>query len=372
MSEPISRPALTPGRPHAEVISQPYPRHAAWQAVAHWYHCAFTGIILSATLRQGVARAAELVHEVFSRQRQERFLPGLAKLGLNGLPHAVAAAQYHYLSNHIGGVSVQFMPESDRKAWVRYPPPRWVWSGTALCAVPTEVSRAMMTGWHAQNGVSLGNPRLGFVCTGQTTDGDPGLEGYYLECDRDLAPHERLRFARGEKAPEFDPALAPQLPTLTWPQERLARAHRNYAMEYLRTCLPAAIDLWGAEQAEPFLRLSLKLVGMQHYHQTREALGLDATDTTPEGFAVFLQQLIEAQGDAVDRLAPDADGLGLRQTGWRLMDDVPSLHPSVALAFDGLLQGALAAHNHRLSLHSHIRRQAQGTCFEWRIRATDP
>ena len=46
-----------------------------------------------------------------------------------------------------------------RKAWVRYPPPRWIWSGTAICGIPSEVSRAMLRGWHANNGVVLGNPQ---------------------------------------------------------------------------------------------------------------------------------------------------------------------------------------------------------------------
>lgn len=81
---------------------------------------------------------------IFCKQRRERFLPGLQKLGLDKLPSAVAAAQYHYLSNHIGGVSVEFMYESDRKAWIRYAAPRWLWSGTALCGVPPEVSRARL------------------------------------------------------------------------------------------------------------------------------------------------------------------------------------------------------------------------------------
>ena len=76
-------------------------------------------------------------------------------------------------------VGVQYGYESDRKAWVRYPPPRWMWDGTAICGIPTEVSRAMMRGWHSHNGVVLGNPRLGFVCTIQTTEGQPGLEGYF-------------------------------------------------------------------------------------------------------------------------------------------------------------------------------------------------
>ena len=98
----------------------------------------------------------------------------------------MAAAQYHYLSNWIGGVHVEYMYETDRKAWIRYPPPRWIWKGTAICGVPGEVSRAMLRGWHANNGVALGNPNLGFVCTKQSVDGQDGLEGYYYEYDHPL------------------------------------------------------------------------------------------------------------------------------------------------------------------------------------------
>ena len=111
-----------------------------WRAVADLYHAYFTGLILTVVTRRGTADAAEFVFRVFRRQQQERFLPGLEKLGLSHLPPAVAAAQYHYLSNWIGGVHVEYMYESDRKAWIRYPPPRWIWKGTAICGVPGEVS----------------------------------------------------------------------------------------------------------------------------------------------------------------------------------------------------------------------------------------
>ena len=183
----------------------------------------------------------------FRRQHLEKFLPGLDKLGLRALPHAVAAAQYHYLSNQLGGVRVEYVYESDRKAWIRYVPPRWIWEGAAICAVPSDVSRAMLRGWHAHNGVSLGNPRLGFVCTKQTTDGQPGLEGYYLEHDHDLAPDERLRFSPGEEAPDFDPARAPRLEGAHWPRERLRKIERNYAMDYVRSMLPELVALVGPE-----------------------------------------------------------------------------------------------------------------------------
>lgn len=205
-----------------------------WRAVAELYHAFFTGIVLAASSRAGAGRAAGLVYEVFSRQREEKFLPGLRKLGLAGEPPAVAAAKYHYLSNWIGGVRVQFMPESERKAWIRYETPRWAWEGTALCAVPPVVSEAMLRGWHARNGVSLGNPRHGFVCTKQAVDGDDGLEGYYYEHDEPLEPHQRLRFDRTAEAPPFDASLAPALPADQWPPVRLAKAHRGYAMRLRR------------------------------------------------------------------------------------------------------------------------------------------
>ena len=176
---------------------------AAYRAIEHIYHSYLTGLILMLASRAGAPRAAEVVFRTFRRQQLARFLPGLKKLGLDQLPHAVACAQYHYLSNQVGGVKVEYVYESDTKAWVRYPPPRWIWSGTAICGIPSEVSRAMLRGWHANNGVVLGNPRLGFVCTGQTVDGQPGLEGYYKEWDHDLAPEERLQFSPGERCPPF-------------------------------------------------------------------------------------------------------------------------------------------------------------------------
>jgi hypothetical protein len=80
-------------------------------------------------------------------------------------------------SNDVGGVAVEFMPESDRRSWVRYVPQRWIRIGTALCAVPDEITAAMLRGWHARNGESLGNPRPGFVCTKTATAGDAACRG---------------------------------------------------------------------------------------------------------------------------------------------------------------------------------------------------
>lgn len=341
------------------------PLARGYQAVAALYHAYLTGLILTVVTRRGAAAAAELVFRVFRRQQREKFLPGLAKLGLDRLPHAVACAQYHYLSNHLGGVGVEYMYETDQKAWVRYVPPRWIWAGTAICAVPSEVSRAVLRGWHANNGVVLGNPRLGFVCTKQTVDGQPGLEGYYIEHDRELAPDERLRFAPGEDGPDFDPAAAPRLPTELWPRERLRKVARNYAMEYVRSILAELPATFGPAEARHLGGVTGTLIGMQYYAETAALLGV-----APGGaaaFAAYLRRMGEAQGDQVGY-----DGAGeeivVRQPTWRLLDGIRPAPPGAFEAWSALWEGALAVHDRHLVLTPVRRIDLGDDAFEWRLR----
>jgi hypothetical protein len=340
------------------------PSLPAWQAVGDLYHAYITGLILTAVTRRGADDAAELVFRIFRGQQLEKFLPGLEKLGLRGLPDAVACAQYHYLSNDVGGVRVEYMVESDRKAWVRYVPPRWIYDGATICAVPSAITRAILRGWHANNGVLLGNPRLGFVCTKMTTDGQPGLEGYYEEADRPLAPEERLRFAPDEDGPDFDPGRAPSLDSATWPPERLARAMRNYAMTYVRTMLPELVDLFGPDEARRLGGITGRLIGMQYYATTAERLGI--ADRTREAFASYLTQLGVAQGDDTT-WARNGEDIVVRQTSWRLMGDAHDLSPAVFDAWNELWVGALSIHDRRARLHVDRRPGADGTVIAWRI-----
>ena len=286
--------------------------------------------------RRGTADAAEFMFRVFRRQQQERFLPGLEKLGLSHLPPAVAAAQYHYLSNWIGGVHVEYMYESDRKAWIRYPPPRWIWRGTAICGVPGEVSRAMLRGWHANNGVTLGNPKLGFVCTKQSVDGQDGLEGYYCEYDHALEPDQRLVFARHLEAPLFDADKAPALPVASWPKPRLERAYRNYAMEYVRTAAPAMVQLFGPEDAGYLLHLTGKLIGMQYFDEIASGLATGLAADRGDARRILRRSCARCSRRRTMRSPRSRETGGvfeIRQQSWKLMTDVARLSP-------GLHQGA--------------------------------
>ena len=336
-----------------------------YRAVEILYHAFLTGLVLTTVTRRSGADAAELLFRTFRRQHLEKFLPGLAKLGLVGLPHAVACAQYHYLSNHLGGVRVEYMYESDRKAWVRYVPPRWIYEGTAVCGVPSEVSRAMLRGWHAHNGVSLGNPRLGFVCTKQTTDGQPGLEGYYLEYDRELAPEERLRFAPGEDGPDFDPARAPRVEGADWPTSRLRKITRNYAMDYVRTILPVLAETFGPAEALHLGGVTGRLIGMQYYAETAALLGVAPGGA--DGFARYLSALGRAQDDPVDSYRDGAEVV-VRQHSWRLMRGVAPQASSVFDGWNALWEGALSVHDRHLALRVTRRLDQGDDVIEWRLR----
>jgi hypothetical protein len=319
-----------------------------WRSVADLYHAFFTGLILTVVTRRGTADAAEFVFRVFRRQQQERFLPGLKKLGLDHLPPAVAAAQYHYLSNWIGGVHVEYMYESDRKAWIRYPPPRWIWRGTAICGVPGEVSRAMLRGWHANNGAALGDLRLGFVCTKQSVDGQDGLEGYYCEYDHPLELDQRLVFARHLEAPLFDPATAPALPVDSWPKPRLEKAYRNYAMEYVKTAAPVMVQLFGPEDAGYLLHLTGKLIGMQYYDEIAQAFGMGRGNA--KELDEFLRALFDMQDDVVD-IGNDDSTYELVQQTWKLMDGIVDYHPACAKVLEGLFEGLAAGCGRHIPVH---------------------
>jgi hypothetical protein len=338
----------------------------AMKAAAGLYHAYFTGLILTLVTRRSTADAAEWVFRLFRHQHHEKFLSSFDKLGLKSMPDAVACAAYHYLSNSVGGVTVEFMRESDRKAWVNFVPPRWIYPGASICAVPSEVSRAFLHGWYAQNGISLGNPRLGFVCTAQTTDGQHGLSGYFLEHDRELAPEERLQFRPGELAPPFDPAKAPRLPAADWPPERLAKAERNYAMEYIRSGLPWLVELFGPAEASHLGRVAGQLVGAQLYKETAVLLGIDAGGD-PQAFGQFMVRLAAGEGDTAT-VAEEGEALLVRRSTWRLMRGLGPLSPAIFEAWNGLLEGALAVHDRFLVLEALSRLDWGDESFTWRIR----
>ncbi|TNE35111.1 MAG: hypothetical protein EP348_09670 [Alphaproteobacteria bacterium] len=345
----------------SETISKPQ----KYAAVAEIYHSFFTGLFLTITTRKDRFAAGDLCFRVFRKQHHDKFLSSFEKLGLTGLPDAVACAQYHYLSNGVGGVPVEYIYESDEKAWVHFCHPRWMYEGTALCGMPIEVSHGFLKGWYGQNGVSLKNPRLGFVCTSQDMDGQYGMAGYFKVHDHDLAPEERLQFSPGEICPLFDPAKAPTLSDSNWPEERLQKANRNYAMEYVKNSLIEMAKLFGPMEAAFLGGMTAQLIGKQLYRDTAQLLGI--TGDSAADFGAFLAALINGHDDEVE-VEEKGNAVHVRQKGWRLMRGTGPQPASVFETWNQLWHGALAVHNRFLVLEVMQRQDYGDDCFEWRIR----
>lgn len=269
------------------------------RAQAQLHHAFFLGLLLKVSSQYSPEIMERWMFCLFRKQHEEKFLSSFEKLGLEGLSDAVACAHYHVMSNSIGGVAVEFMPESEVKAWVRFRYPRWMYDGPTLCGLPVEVSRGFLKGWYAQNGVSLNNPRLGFVCVSEDMTGQFGLCGYFKEYTYDLADNERLQFSIGEIPPRFNKSDQPKLPSAAWNEERLAKANRNYAIDYIRNGVSQLSAVIGPDACIALAGKAAFLIGLQYMQKTAETIG--AKDGNTREAASYLEAMFAGLGDTVSR-----------------------------------------------------------------------
>ncbi len=289
---------------------------SAIQAQAHLHHAFLLGLQLMVSSNQSQADVADWMFRLFRRQHLDKFLASFEKLGLSGLPDAVACAKYHVLSNNVGGVGVEYMYESDQKAWVRFRYPRWMYHGPTICGVPIGVSRGFLNGWYAHNGVSLNNPRLGYVCVSEDMTGEFGLCGYFKEFDHDLSDEERLQFAKDELPPPFDAEAQPTVPADQWNESRLAKANRNYAMDYIRNGIAELAHVIGTARTRELASRAARLIGLQYFAETAAMVG--AQDGGVEDAAVYLATMMQGMGDDVEWFGSD-DGVVLEQRSLRII-----------------------------------------------------
>jgi hypothetical protein len=336
---------------------------AAIHAQAQLHHQYFLGLQLMVAVEQGREVVGEWMFRLFRRQHEDKFLASFEKLGLSHLPDAVAAARYHVLSNGVGGVRVEYMEESDTKAWVRFRYPRWMYAGPAICGIPVEASRGFLRGWYAQNGVSLKNPRLGYVCVSEDLTGQFGLCGYFKEYAHDLSEEERLVFAPNEVPPPFDPAAQPSPPDAEWSQERLAKAGRNYAIEYCRNGIRELAGVIGKDEAVDIGRRAARLTGLQQYPHMAELLG--CVDGDVADAAGFLATALAGMGDEVSlAVAPNQQSARLRQSGLRIVRGMQGEAREMLLTcWIEIWKGAV--HSHREFFSVEVSEDAQG--LDWAI-----
>ncbi len=336
----------------------------ALEALTKIHHAYFLGLQLMVSTRKGPEVMGDWMFRLFRRQHKDKFLSSFNKLGLSELPHAVACAQYHVLSNSIGGVPVEYMYENDNKAWVRFRYPRWMFAGPTICGVTQEVSRGFLEGWYAHNGVSLGNPRLGFVCVSEDMTGEFGLCGYFKEYDHDLEPAMRLVFAKDERPPPYDAAAQPQPPVEQWNEARLAKANRNYALEYVRNGLVELEQVIGA-QAYELGEMAARLIGLQYYSETAASMNIEDAGVTSG--AEYLLRLFAALGDSVEG-HQRADDYRIEQTSLRVTRGLSETQSElVSHCWQALWQGAMSARRTMLCLA--VTRSAAG--LSWQLSVAD-
>ncbi len=334
---------------------------AAIDAQAHLHHAYLLGLQLMISSRKGPEVMGDWMFRLFRRQHLEKFLSSFDKLGLTGLPHAVACARYHVLSNNMGGVGVEYMEENDRKAWVRFRYPRWMYHGPTVCGVPVEVSRGFLNGWYAHNGVSLENPRLGYVCVSEDMTGEFGLCGYFKEYDHELSDDERLQFAKGELPPPFDPDVQPQPPADQWNELRLAKANRNYAMEYIRNGLCELVGVIGEAETRELGGLAARLIGLQYFPETARMVGAEDGDVAAA--AVYLTRMFSGMGDHA-AASDDGESALIEQSGLRIVRGLTPAEGAVVLdCWAELWRGAVSSQRELKTLGW----QRQGDQVRWTI-----
>jgi hypothetical protein len=310
---------------------------------------AFAAINYTTLQRFGQWAVEDAQFRNVTRLHHKLFLPGLAKLGLDKeRSDAVRSAKYHVLANQIGGLDVSYAEESDRKAWVFYGitefPARKTTRATTFSpttpanmfalghmAFRPEWMHAQFRSWHAINGLSLGNPRLGFVMTHNTQSGHPYDGGYFLEGDHDLADSERFQVRLGEKPPDGVPIV--RLPLEHWNAARETKARLNYPSVYFREFLTDLRDVFTEKATAQLVELSWRALLFQNIERYCSLLAIE-NEIASGGLVRFVWQLLSAFGDEV-ALAQGEDGHWTVSTSrFRLFGDV---EPAVRQAFDRAL-----------------------------------
>ena len=337
------------------------------QAQADLHHQYFLGLQLMVAVEESKQTVFDWMFRLFRKQHEEKFLSSFSKLGLDGLPDAVACAKYHVLSNGIGGVAVEYIAESDTKAWVRFRYPRWMYAGPAICGIPIEAGRGFLHGWYAQNGVSLNNPRLGFVCVSEDVTGQFGLCGYFKEYDHNLSPDERLIFSPDERVPLYDATAQPAPPQSEWNEVRLLKATRNYAVEYIRNGIVSLIEVVGEARAEALACRAARLTGLQHYSVMAATIG--AVDGGVEDAARFLVGMFTGMGDEAKLVDQSNSEAEILHEGFRVGRGMSGPTRSVLFkSWTSLWQGAICSHRAPMSLTSEVADE-DGTIVRWTVKA---
>lgn len=300
--------------------------------------------------------------EVLTSHQGDRYVEGLRKLGIHHDPPAVAAAKYHYFTNTIGGLDMEYIEESDKKVWVRYRAPMWMYAGVAMIAMPASVRRTVFSSWHPRNGKYMGCQRLGYVGTKFSMEGDPYDEGYFLEYDHDIPESETMRYEVALRTPEFDPQKAPRLDPDLWPEARILKARPKFSSGYVQATIDSLYRSYGEFATHQLVASATRMLAVQLTPEL--AAKADVRGRTVADVATFHERVLTAARRDVTVTTVD-------NATYRI--DVDSYFP-----FDETYPQALreaffefhAAATKMLNGHLRITRTASGSGESWRLTDT--
>src|SRR5258708_147590 len=77
------------------------------------------GTMQLALIREkGGDELADVKRHVLRKHQRAHFLEGLEKMGISrDMPPAIVAARYHYMSNQLGTLRMEYIEESPKKVW---------------------------------------------------------------------------------------------------------------------------------------------------------------------------------------------------------------------------------------------------------------
>ena len=209
-----------------------------------------------------------------------------------------------------------------------------------------------MKGWYAQNGVTLKNPRLGFVCVSEDLTGQFGFCGYFKEYDRELSDNERLIFSPKERPPNFNPNEQPLPPDRHWTKERLDKAKRNYAVEFCRNGIIELANTIGERETLDIGKRAARLTGLQQYQ--RMAQELSCKDGNLVDAAQFLSSVFSGMGDNI-KTTTNNNNITINQSPLRIVRDIKDVERKVILEiWVELWIGCVMSHRQFMNLSAKV------------------
>jgi len=237
------------------------------------------------------------------------FIRDLKTLGIDPhkLPLAIVCARSHYLGNAAGGLKMEYVEESPKRAWVRYD----TGEDPLLPGISPKAQRAWFDGWHGNNGVLLHSIgvknalRVGVVVTKVPTAGDPIMECYFEEYDHELDPSERAKWMPHPNPPEsthYGDAYLDMIEEGTgirdYPKERTYRQIRNYAHYSSEDMQLAMLNQYGTAPTCEILDHCWRLIAVMYARQWKQKLDID--EGGAKGMALFIKALGDIQEEKTE------------------------------------------------------------------------